>query len=203
MKFSKTKMGLFFVGASSFWLAAGTIDDTYSSGDTLTVQHMENIKAAVNDNHANIASNLEVIQSKGLVSYAVLDDFNCNTGNTDFVEGVYSKIADLGTFSKTQANSVLEIVYNGNIYARNMTGTGARFELRVNDLPSTVGRVRVSLKTVYGDHVDVSFGGFFSDLAAGNHTVSMWVEGVNGNGESGMVDAGCWSSSAIRVKELN
>ncbi len=190
-----------FTGIASFAMA-GTINDEYAAGDTLTVQHLQNIKQAVNDNDAKIAENTEAIVSTGLLSYSVIDTFDCNSGNTDFVEDDYTKVADLGEFTKTLDESIMELTFNGTLYARTFEGTGAKFELRVDDQPTTLGRARVSIKTPEVAH-QASIIGLFENLSIGTHTASIWVSGAHGDGTFALVDAGCWSSDVLITKEFN
>ena len=53
---------------------AGTVSDTFSTGDTLIADHLNNIKNAVNDNNDRVTSNSEVIS--GIQSQAILIDAN-------------------------------------------------------------------------------------------------------------------------------
>ncbi len=197
----KFSIAISFAGLISTSMA-GTIDDDYASGDTLTAQHMQNIKQAVNDNDSRITDNAGAISSSGLISYSAIDSFSCDSGNTDFIEDEYSKVADLGQFTKTADGSIMDLTFNGTLYIRTMEGTGARFELRVNDLPTTIGRARAAIKSPEVAF-QVSIVGLFENLSVGNHTVSMWVSGAHGGGTLALVDAGCWSTDVVLVKEFN
>ncbi len=199
--FPKKILAASLSGLISF-TGADTIDDTYAAGDTLTAQHMQNIKQAVNNNDAKILENSSAIESSGLVNYSVIDSFSCNSGNTDFVEDEYSKVADLGEFTKSIDGSLMELTFNGTLYIRTKEGTGARFELRVDDQPTTLGRARAAIKiTEVAQQVSIT--GLFENLSIGSHTVSMWVSGAHGGGTLALVDAGCWSTDVIITKEFN
>jgi hypothetical protein len=101
--------------------------------------------------------------------------------------------------------STVELTFNGRIYVSSFaSGTGAIFELRVDDEPSTVGRARATLRAAEsgGGGVQASITGLFNGLPAGEHTASMWVRtSVSGAGSQAMVDPGCWSSDVLIVKE--
>ena len=86
-----------------------------------------------------------------------------------------------------------------------MTATGARFELRVDDQPTSNGRARAVLKAaeVGSDGVPVSITGLFTNLATGAHTISLWVEGINGSGTGATYDPGCCAADHVVVEELN
>ena len=119
----------------------------------------------------------------------------------------YSKLKDIGAFTKLEASSTLHITLNGRIAVISLTGTGARFELRVDDAATTNGRARAALKAseVGGDGIPVSMLGVFTGLGAGTHTVSIWVSASSGRldtGSNAYVDPGCWSSDHVVVQEF-
>jgi hypothetical protein len=116
----------------------------------------------------------------------------------------YAKIADIGTVNKVDATSRLEITFNGRIHADSVTSTGALFELRVDDVATTNGRARASLKApeTGGNGVPVSIMGVFTGYGAGARTVSMWVRASYGSGTGGSLDPGCWSSDHIVIREI-
>ena len=94
----------------------------------------------------------------------------------------YSKIADIGTIQLQSADSLLELTYNGRIAAGSMgtSTTAAVFELRLDDVASTLGHARATLTVdeLRPGGIPVSFTGLFSGYAAGSHTVSVWVRAV-------------------------
>ena len=122
----------------------------------------------------------------------------------------YSKIADLGTFEVQSANSLVETTFHGRLYAASTDGSGVKYELRVDDVASSAGRIRGTVKTnemgnVAGNFAvgrPVSMGGFWEGLAVGTHTVSMWAQVTNGTTAANvMYDPGCWSSDHVTIKE--
>jgi len=117
----------------------------------------------------------------------------------------YKKIIDVGTFTKLDDDSLLDITFNGRIYVESFAGsTGARFELRVDNNPSTNGRARATLKNaeIGGSGILASIKGIFTGLDAGSHTVSIWVSSSLNTGTNAMVDPGCWSTDHIVVMEF-
>jgi hypothetical protein len=121
------------------------------------------------------------------------------------VTPTYAKLTDLGTFNVQSADSALELTFNGRIYIGSFTsGTGAVFELRVDDAPSTVGRARANLRAAEagGGGLQTSITGIFSGLSSGEHTASLWVRtSVAGSASQALVDPGCWSTDVLIVKE--
>ena len=117
----------------------------------------------------------------------------------------YAKIADAGSFTQVNSNSPIEVTFNGRIAVTGtLSGTGAAFELRVDDTATTNGRARANLKSseIGSDGILASITGIFTGLSSGTHTVSIWVRGVNGSGTSAFVDPGCWSTDHIVIKEF-
>ncbi|MGA1842416.1 MAG: hypothetical protein ACMUIU_17505 [bacterium] len=96
------------------------------------------------------------------------------------------------------------LTFNGRIaVVTSLSGTGAVFELRVDDT-ATNGRARASFKPseVGFDGIPVSITGIFTGLGAGSHTVSIWVQAKYGDVVDAMVDPCCWSSDHIVIKEF-
>lgn len=117
----------------------------------------------------------------------------------------FAKIADIGTFKKSTKASKISATFEGRIQAGSLTdATGARFELRIDDVASS-GRGRAVLKAAETGSagVPVSFSALFKGLAAGDHTVSMWVAATqSGSGTDAMFDWGCWSTDKVIVREF-
>lgn len=130
-------------------------------------------------------------------------DVNCTSLSA--VTPTYNKILNLGTFTVQSPNSTVELTFNGRIFVGSFTsGTGAVFELRVDDAASTVGRARANLRSIQagGGGVPASITGLFTGLPAGEHTASMWVRtSTGGAANQAMVDPGCWSTDVLIVKE--
>ncbi len=94
------------------------------------------------------------------------------------------KLTDLGTFSVHSADSMLELTFNGRLYAYGFSKpiTMAHFELRVNDSASLIGRARTAVTNIDDSPVlmPASFTGMFNGLKVGDHTASMWVRSTAG-----------------------
>ncbi|MBN1371457.1 MAG: hypothetical protein JW987_05915 [Anaerolineaceae bacterium] len=131
--------------------------------------------------------------------------FNVSCVSIPTVTSIYTKLTNLGTFSVNSVDSVMELTFNGRIAVDSIySGNGAVFELRVDNVPSGVGRARASMRTSEAGSagVQVSLTGLFTGLSAGNHTASLWVRTSDGGSASGArVDPGCWSSDVLIVKE--
>jgi hypothetical protein len=141
----------------------------------------------------------------GLLMKTTTLDVDCPFSGTDF-DDTYTKIIDIGSFDKIMSDSTIDAAFYGRIGVSSMTGTGARFELRIDDSPTTNGRVRAVVKSAEAGFggAPVSMRGIFSDLSKGSHTVSMWVKSTPGeSGTSAMIDPGCWSSDHLIIQEFS
>lgn len=131
--------------------------------------------------------------------------FDVNCISTPAIGPTYVKLSDLATFTVQSPDSSVEMTFNGRISVGSFaSGTGAVFELRVDDTASTTGRARANLRTAEagGGGRQVSITGFFTGLAAGEHTASMWVRtSTGGAGTQAMVDPGCWATDVLIVDE--
>jgi hypothetical protein len=141
------------------------------------------------------------LTSAGLLKASVL---NVNVvGGVDYPT-TYVKVGDLGSFTKLQAGSTIEITFDGRLGCMTMTGGGALFELRIDDTASTVGWARATLKPsevgAFGNQTSIT--GIFTGLGTGSHTVNMWVAGGNGSGTGAYVAGGNYSTDHVVVKEL-
>jgi hypothetical protein len=128
---------------------------------------------------------------------------NVSCSSVASFSSTYVKIADLGTFTKAEANSTMHVTYEGRVTANTITGTGAHFELRVDDAAPSTGRARANLRAseAGGSGIPVSITGIFTGLSTGSHTVSMWVKGST-SGTTAMVDPGCWTDDHVIAKEF-
>ncbi len=117
--------------------------------------------------------------------------------------GVYTRLGDIGTFTKRSATSLIELDYSGTIYSASFTGNAVRFEFRIDNNPTAKGTMR-AVSHDAGNYEGVSAGGVFPNLAVGTHTVSIWALPTN-NGTAGQtcIDPGCFSSDQVIVKEYS
>jgi hypothetical protein len=159
------------------------------------------------------ATTNEVIQydgTKAAWGYAPGSEIRYRTMPADcvsvasFAANTWTKVADLGSVSKLDATSRLEITFNGRINAQSLTGTGALFELRLDDTATTNGRARASMKAAEtgGVGVPVSIMGIFTGYGAGAHTINLWLYSYYGTGTYGGIDPGCYAADHIVVREI-
>jgi hypothetical protein len=190
--------GLTSLNADS--LASGTVPSARLSGTY--------VSAVVFNNAGNsFSGNGSGLTGTGLAHATVLN-VDCPGSGVSF-STTFTKVADIGPFTKLLAGSAIELIFNGRTYVAGLAfgAQGAVFELRVDGIATTNGRARASyksLETSTGAGVQTSITGIFTGLAAGTHTVSMWVQAV-GSGASGtgaQLDPGCLSSDSVVVKEL-
>lgn len=135
----------------------------------------------------------------------VAHTLNLSCTSVDNVGAAFVKIANVGTFTVQSPDSLVELQFHGRIHASATNGTGLRFELRVDDTATTIGRIRAVLKDFevgVGSGRNASMDGFYKGLSAGTHTVSMWAQTANGtDSDTVMYDPGCWSSDVVTIKE--
>ena len=216
------RMAMAFAPYASWAINAGMLDGqdstkfaaashTHSAADITSDQLSTNNFSALDDLYAEGAVGFGVGQlAEGSHSHSgfllhistinstCLGDDNIGFGTT------FTKLADIGSFTKTHDASTLEVTFNGRIAViTSLFGAGALFELRVDDTAASMGRGRASFKKseVGSDGKLVSMTGFFAGLKTGLHTVSMWVAASSGTGAGAMVDPGCWSSDSVSIKE--
>lgn len=103
------------------------------------------------------------------------------------------------SFYTTTPGSEVEVHVNSNFYVGTLSGAyGVNFQVRVDDMPSyyeTQGVIRTSNTSQF-----LPLFAAFPNLAAGNHTVSLWARTNAGTATSVLVDPGGWGG-AIVVKE--
>jgi hypothetical protein len=114
----------------------------------------------------------------------------------------YEKIGDLATFNVLSSSSIVELVFNGYIRVNtlNLGGSGAIFELRVDDTASEYGPAR-SRTYKQTEDIPASIDGIFSNLSPGTHVASMWIKGVNAGGTDASVNPYGWETDHLVVKE--
>jgi hypothetical protein len=198
--FTGNGAGLTNLSAGS--LASGTVPSARLSGTYSG--------AVVFNNAGNVFTGSGAgLTNAGLVRTTVLN-VDCSGSGVSY-SGTYTKVADIGTFTKLLANSTIEVTFNGRTYV-NVVGfgsAGAIFELRMDNTATSNGRARASYKySEAGNNnfigVQTSITGVFTGLAATTHTVSMWVQAkeAGGSGVGAQLDPGCWLTDYVVVKEF-
>jgi hypothetical protein len=87
------------------------------------------------------------------------------------VEGAFSKIATITTYSKVQAESTLEVSWSGAVASG--TGTNCVYQLRVNGASPVGGGGEVFAT---GSAVNVSTTAAFAGLPVGPATIEVWAK---------------------------
>ncbi len=196
--FSGNGAGLTNLNADS--LASGTVPSARLSGTYASAVTFNNAGNSFSGNGSGLTNT-------GLARTTVLN-VNCSGSGVSY-STAYTKVADIGTFTKLLANSTVEVTFNGRTYVTGMSfgALGAIFELRVDNTPTSNGRARASYRyseASTGAGVQTSITGIFTGLAAATHTVSMWVQaaGAGASGTGAQLDPGCWGTDHLVVKEL-
>ncbi len=157
-----------------------------------------------NSSHVFAADKVVVIPLNGKstsTTLTVLDSFSCTSLSS--VTTTYAKISDLGSFIQNGSSSTIEATFYGTILLSTSTGSGAQFELRIDDTASSIGRSRTPITTSdVGNIVHISISGIFTNLGAGSHTVSMWARVLSGTGTNAGVAPGCYNTDHVIVKEF-
>jgi hypothetical protein len=185
--------------------SAKVLDGTILSADladnSVTVAKISSTGAGTNQVLQYSGSDVVWGYAPGSEIRVTLINVSCSSLST--FSSTYAKIADLGTVTKLDAASKLEITYYGRITANTISGTGAHFELRVDDNATTNGRARANIRTTEagGNGVPVTISGIFTGYGTGLHTISMWVRGST-SGTVAMVDPGCWADDQVIVREI-
>jgi len=184
--------GLTSLNAGS--LASGTVPSARLSGTYSSAVVFNNAGNSYTGNGSGLTGT-------GLAQTTVLN-VNCFGGGVSYTATSFTKVADIGIFTKQLANSTIEVVFNGRTYATYTFGLpGAIFELRVDNTATSNGRARASYRES-GVAVQTSITGIFTGLLPGNHAVSMWIQGVGGGGASAQLDPGCFATDSVVVKEF-
>ncbi len=124
------------------------------------------------------------------------------------VTSTMTKIDDMGTFTKNDDNTLVELVVQTVLnVATFTTAAGVVFELRVDNNPTPFGVSSILLRDP-GSMTPVTLVGIFDNLPAGVHTVSLWAKGAGGTGTATNAswDSGCFNSAGVNnvlVKEYN
>lgn len=136
----------------------------------------------------------------------LLDVPNAST-NPDVFDTTAVKISDVGSFNVENSASLIEVTYQGRLAIYGTTGNAVFFELRVDDMtgievePGQPSGLAIVRSGEVGEYVPNVFSGFWSGLAAGSHTVSVWARASSGTGDNAIIDPGGWNSNIVIVKE--
>ena len=192
--------GAGLAGLDADSLASGTVPGARLSGTYPSAVTFNNTS-----NH--FSGDGSGLTAAGLVRTTVLN-VNCSSSGVSYGTS-FTKVADIGSFTKQLAPSTIEVTFNGRTYVSTMSfgSAGAVFELRVDGAATSNGRARASFRyseTSTGAGVQTSITGIFTGLAASAHTVSLWVQavGAGASGTGAQLDPGCFSTDHVVVKEL-
>ena len=168
--------------ASSQLASAGSITDTYTTGDTLTAAKLDNIKTAVNGNVGDISSNtvrIDILESTGGMSG--------NQGSSGISINSTTNTSLVGI--AVPSSGPVDVVLNAHLYIEKSVGSG-RYEFTIRtsscagtNVASTMWRPDVQTNTYVA--TTVSFTTFHNiaaptkyylcarkfDSSAGNATV--------------------------------
>ena len=118
----------------------------------------------------------------------------------------YTKIADLGSFTKDNSGTFVDLYLDGKFTIFNLVSSIAvMYELRIDDGTTTLQDASF---VIYNDQANEQVWsnvmGVFSGLSAGVHTVSLWArcQGAGAATAQSDYDSGCWGShETLIIKE--
>lgn len=114
--------------------------------------------------------------------------------------GVWTKVADLGSFTKYSSTSLIDIDFTGTIFSSSFAGTGITYEFRIDNAVTSKGTVRTLIRNQNSYEVS-NASGIFPSLSSGSHQVSVWVYSWFGTAGQTCVAPGCFSTDQVLVKE--
>jgi hypothetical protein len=114
--------------------------------------------------------------------------------------GVWTKVADLGAFTKYSSTSLVELDFTGTLFSTSFVGTGISYEFRIDNVPTSKGTAR-SLVRDQNSYEVASASGVFPNLTTGSHQVSVWVYSWYGTAGQTCVSPGCFATDQVLVKE--
>ncbi len=146
--------------------SAGSIADTYTAGDTLTVTTLDNIKSAVNDNDVRISNQLPHVTRLDYTA-SIIDST---------ITVTYELFRTVGVFTKQSAATVIELNWVSHFTkVSTLADDFCDFQLRIDDAQDASAGGRIIM---YGLESAASSNTYFTGLTAGAHTVSIYVRGA-------------------------
>jgi hypothetical protein len=123
--------------------------------------------------------------------------------STASATAVNANIANVGTFTKLNSASVIELAFTGHVSVASFgAASGVVFELRVDGNFTSFGNAQTVVWSADVNRpVNVTILGTFKNLTPGTHTVSLWASAPGGVTTTIFVNSGNWSDQ-ITVKEV-
>ncbi len=157
---------------------AGKIEITYNADGVLGPQTDVLVdvvgyttNAGINDLVASIAAkaDLPVVSE---ISYS-------GTTTSAAVGSTFVKLRDLGTFNKISASTLARVTWQSHV-TMSVAGTSCDFQIRIDDVNHSGGTGLDGPDTVVNsaDRSPATQVAAFEGLAAGSHTISLWVRGA-------------------------
>ena len=139
------------------------------------------------------ADRLDGLDSSDFAKNSVVTAFEPAACQSATVGTTFAKVLDLGTFTKYADDTYLRLDVAGRYNVDAQDGNGTTFEVRVDDMPTSIGGA--SLVVSSSAFVQVPLAAVFDNLPAGEHTVSIWARSQSGTATGARWDPGCWSSA--------
>lgn len=129
-----------------------------------------------------------------------------NAGKTVTTVGSWVKVTDVGHFTANNAASLVEVTHQGRLMAQSCNGTAgfqcAAFVIRVDNAGTMANTGFAYIQnTEVNTNVPITFTGYFQNLAAGDHVVSIWAELLSGSTAMVITNPGGVSGNDVIVKE--
>ncbi len=174
------------VADSAVKIADGAVGNLKISNDAVTTDKILDGTIAAADLSAELKSR-----------YTTLANLNLATVS---IGATWTKL-NIGTrtFTKALADTKIELYFNSRISVGAITGYGPMFELRVDDLETTIQSRGVVFTSSSDDWITML--AVFDGLAAGTHSVSVWAYATgSGSVTDIIIDRGGFGGSIV-VKE--
>lgn len=128
-----------------------------------------------------------------------------NIANLASANSTYTKIEDVMSFTKNEAETAIEIMLTSPLYVNNFSSANILFfEVRIGDVPTTFGNATISMSEIASRnniYPGVIYG-VFPGLPVGTHKISIWCKTDSGNASGIYLDPGGYSSKIV-VKETH
>jgi hypothetical protein len=132
---------------------------------------------------------------QGLAGASVYSTFfpTCFTGIAGPITTTYESAGTLGTFNKAAAETNIELTYMGHVRVDAVSNV-VEFQFRVDDAPP-LGNMPSGLlfSPQAAQFTYTPMHAVFTGLAAGTHTVTLWIRIINGTASDASVNPGCFN----------
>jgi hypothetical protein len=193
-------------GGTNSWVVIDDVTGNVGIGTTpLAKLHVKAGNIRMEDGNQGLGKTL-ISDANGVASWrqsAIYSYFgNLNVLALSTLSSTFTKVEDVGTFTKQFPETNIELLLTSPIYVENFSGANyITFEFRIDNNPTVFGNALNTFLQTSNSYTPLTIFGMFPKIPAGTHTLSIWAKTNAGVATNIIIDPGGTGGKVV-LKEL-